>query len=366
MDIEINFDEVAKEAVELRCRLHKIPELGYKEFKTARLIADYLRKIGIEATENVAKTGVVGLLRGSLAGKTLLLRADMDALPIGHCCGHDVHMAILLGVAKCFSASEFTGNVKFVFQPAEEEFGGAEPMIEAGVMENPYVDGAAAFHIAHLPAGTVGLKKGSVTASPDFFTVRVIGKGGHGAKPEECVNPLSIVAQITSKIHALNTDASFVVTVCTIEGGTSENIIPEACVLKGTARAVDMATRDALYKAIRAICESAASDFGGKTELDYRFRYPPIVNDDAMVDCFAAAATRIIGSENVIWYDIPDMTGDDFAYFAKCVPSVYVKLGGALTPLHAPDFDIDERCIRMGIEIMYNFAINFLKDNDKN
>jgi amidohydrolase len=349
------------EIVKIRRHINAHPELGFEEYETAKLVAEYLRNLGIEVVKNVAKTGVVGLIRGNGRGKNLLLRADMDALPIGHCCGHDVHTAILLGVANVLSREELEGDIKLVFQPAEENLGGAQPMIAEGVLENPHIDGAAAYHISDLPLGMLGVKTGIITASPDFFVITINGKGGHGAHPAECVNPLEIAARITGRIHQLSFDSPFVATVCSINGGDSENIIPQKCIMKGTARTFDSAIRLAVYEAINEICSLESEKLCGEADLDYRFRYPPIINDKSMVKLFVKSAKTVIPAENIIAADKPDMIGDDFAYFAETVPSCYIKLGGAKTVLHAPDFHVDENCIKYGVDIMCEFARSFTR-----
>ncbi|MDR0406057.1 MAG: amidohydrolase [Clostridiales bacterium] len=370
-------ENLAPELIQLRRTLHQYPELGFQEFQTAKLIEERLERLGVEDIRRVAGTGVTGIVRGSCEGKTLLLRADIDALPLtettgadyasrnagtAHACGHDVHTAILLGVADTLLRyrAQFRGNVKLVFQPAEEALGGALPMIEQGVMEAPAPDAAAAYHVWDLPVGTVGIRAGGVTASPDHFRITLTGKGGHGAAPETCVNPIEIGARVATRLNNLKLDTPSVVSICSFLGGTGENIIPETCLLKGTARALDGDTRRRLYEVITATAEEVAASLGGTAVVDYRFLYPPCINDSGMVERFVSAANAVIGQENVIYQKKPDMTGDDFAYFAERVPSCYVKLGGAKTPLHAPNFDVDEACIKTGVAVMCRFALDFL------
>lgn len=369
--------EIKDELIQIRRKIHTNPELGFEEYKTSALIADYLISLGIEVQTNVAKTGVVGIIRGKSDGKTLLIRADIDALPMNeentfeyasknkgrmHACGHDVHTAVLLGVAKVLNEikNSFSGNIKLVFQPAEEAEGGALPMIEEGVMENPSVDGAVAYHVWNYPSGTIGIKPGSITASPDHFNITVTGKGGHGATPEVCINPLEIASRITARLNNIKLDTPGLVTICSIIGGTGENIIPDTALLRGTARALEPQTRKKLYNMIVDISNEEAKKLGGTADIDYRFLYPPGINDEKMVSLFEKAAQEVIGGENIIHMEKPDMTGDDFAYFAERVPSCYVKLGGATSALHTSNFDFDEECISTGVEIMCNFALKFL------
>lgn len=370
-------DDIEKELIDIRRFLHKNPELGFKEHKTAKFITEYLNGLGIETTSGVAQTGVVGLIKGAGNGKTLLIRADIDALPmkelsshdyvsqndgIMHACGHDAHTAILLGVANVLSKlkNTFCGNVKLIFQPAEENLGGAVPMIEEGIMESPSVDGAVAYHMWNLPVGTIGIKEGGVTASPDHFHIRITGRGGHGATPENCVNPIEIGSKIATRLNNIKLDAPSVVTICSFLSGTGDNIIPDTSLLKGTARALDKETRQKLYEMIVSISNEEADLLGGKAEIDYRFLYPPSHNDKTMVEKFVKAADGVIGKENIIYQQNADMIGDDFSYFSELVPSCYVKLGGALSQLHTSTFDIDEKCIATGVNIMCSFALEFL------
>ena len=370
--------EIESELIQIRRTLHKNPELAFKEYKTSELIANYLMKCGIEIQTNVAKTGVVGLIRGNGEGKTLLLRADMDALPLDevnshsfvsqnigvmHACGHDVHTTTLLGVANVLSRLKgtFSGNIKLVFQPAEEGQGGALPMIEEGILKNPTVNAAFAYHIWDaIPTGSVMVKKGCIMASPDHFDIKIIGKGGHGAIPELCINPVEIASQIVSALHKIRTDKPSVISICSFNGGTSGNIIPDEVILKGTARTIDKVTRQNVYELIKKTTEEIALENGGRVEIDYRFLYPPCINNDDMLDLFINTATKVIGKDNIIMQEKPDMIGEDFAYFAENVPSCFVKLGGAKSPLHTSNFDVDEECIKIGASLMCKFAIDYL------
>ena len=369
--------QIEGEIIALRRQLHQIPEAGFREFETSKLIAGYLESLGLEVQTQVAQTGVVGILRGAREGKTLLIRADMDALPIQemsshsyvsrnagmmHACGHDIHMAIALGTAKLLSQHKETleGNIKFVFQPAEEALGGAEPMIAQGVMHNPGVDGAVALHIWDLPLNTVGLRVGSVTASTDFFDIKLTGRGGHGAKPELCVNPITAAAELVRAINSIKAQQHFVASVCSISGGEGENTIPDTCRIKGTVRTLDEQTRQLLHDEIAVIAEKCARDIGAAASVNYRFLYPPTINERSMTELFATTARRVLGGSGVIWQDRADMTGEDFSFFARLVPSCYIRLGGASAPLHTDKFDADERCISSGMALLCDFAKSFL------
>ena len=369
-------ENIAGEIIALRRQLHSAPELGFNEVRTGEIIAGCLEKLGISVQTGVAKTGVVGLLRGQTTGKTLLIRADMDALPIQersqhdyasqnpgvmHACGHDVHMAMALGVAKVLSANKHAlkGNVKFVFQPAEEAIGGALPMIEQGVMENPKVDGAVALHVWDLPLGTVGVKTGSVTAATDFFDITITGKGGHGAKPELCINPITAATQLVGKINQIEAPQCFVATVCSIKGGEGDNTVPDTCRVKGTVRTLDMETRQLVHERITGLAKAVADEIGAAASIDYRFLYPPTINHEGMTQMFEQSARQVLGLDSVIFQEKVDMTGEDFAYFAQLVPACYIRLGGAGAPLHTDKFDVDEACIPLGIELMCDFVLRF-------
>ena len=376
-------ENIKNEIINIRREIHRHPELSGEEYKTSKICADFLRKLGIEVTECIAKTGVMGVLRGNREGKTILLRADMDALPmkeetkhsfasenegVMHACGHDIHVATLLLAAYILknNKDKLNGNVKFIFQPDEEVDGGALPMIEEGVLKNPDVNAAIAYHIWDKnPLGTVLIKKGGTMASPDYFFIHIHGKGGHGAKPETCVNPISIAAEMITKLHGITTKGESVISICAANGGNFENTIPDETVLKGTARSADKETRMEMYEKICEIVESVPKKYGGTAELDYHFLYPPCVNDEKMMDIFKETAERVLGKENVLIQEKGDMTGDDFSYFAERVPSCYVKLGGAKRPLHTSDFDVDEDAIFIGADLMAEFVIDYLNDKEQ-
>ncbi|MDR1629520.1 MAG: amidohydrolase [Oscillospiraceae bacterium] len=370
--------ETEQEIISLRRKLHQIPELGFKEHATSKLIVEYLQSNGIEVTSGVAGTGVVGLIRGGSDGKTLLLRADIDALPIEeavrsefksknpgvmHACGHDIHAAILLGTAKILSEirGSFAGNIKLVFQPAEESDGGAEPMIAGGVMENPAIDGAVAYHVAPLPVGQIEVQPGAVTAAPDYFIIHIRGKGGHGSAPEDCVNPVIIAALVTKRLSEIKTETPSVVSVCSIVGGTCENVIPDSALIKGTVRSVDEETRQYLYNTVKNITEEESEKAGGKADIQYNFRYPAVINDEDFAKAFAASAAKVIGQENVVRVEKRSMVGDDFSYFSQLVPSCYARLGiGIGNMLHSSNFNPDERGIAIGIRVLCKFVLDYL------
>ncbi len=380
--------ELTAKMIQTRRDLHKIPELAFCEEKTADYICGRLKEIGLPFERGVAKTGVVALISAENASHTLLLRADMDALPmqeskklpfasehagVMHACGHDGHVAILLAAAEILwkMREELSCNVKLVFQPAEEDTGGAKPMIDAGVLENPKVDAALALHIMNeLDVGTIRVLDGAVMACPDEFDLKIIGKGGHGAYPDRCVDPIAIASQIITAFSVLsarctNVYAPNVISVCSISGGTFYNVIPESVTMRGTVRLYDRELRARLPKMMEQVIKRYTEAFGAEYDWDYRFMFPPVVNDSALAESFAGCAEKILGAENVLRKGSPSMAGDDFSYFGERVPSVYFNLGGGSDrkglreALHSPDFNFDEDCLLTGVLSLCCFAVHY-------
>ncbi len=381
-------DEIFEEVVSYRRELHKIPEIAFGEFKTADFICRQLDEMGIPYKRGIAKTGVVAYLEAKPGAKTLLMRADMDALPVTeegecefrsrhegmmHACGHDAHMAILLGCAKVLSRlkDKLSCNIKFCFQPGEEAAGGALPMIEEGVLENPHVDAAVGGHVMNdVPAGKILVKTGEMMAAPDDFEMTIHGKGGHGAYPHNCIDPVAITTQILQGWNALSARYTtplekHLISVNCFQAGTCYNVIPDDATVMGTVRMYDDTLRRKLPEEMEKIAVSIAEAFGASCEFKYIFRYPPLINDKEMTDAFRASSEEILGKENVVEGKDPSMAGEDFAYFAKAVPSVFVNYGtgnekiGATMPLHNSNFIIDEEGLRTGVLAMSYFALQF-------
>ncbi|NLY43238.1 MAG: amidohydrolase [Clostridiaceae bacterium] len=381
--------QIENKLISIRRKLHMHPELAFEEAETSRFICNYLKELGIEVTDNIAKTGVVGLIRSGYPGKTIALRADMDALPIleenncayastipgkMHACGHDVHVTCLLGAAEVLMRlkDKIKGNIKLIFQPAEEGAGGALPMIEEGILSNPSVDACIAAHVwPEVPVGKIEVKQGPIMASPDDFELIIKGKGGHGAEPHATVDPISIGCQV---VNALQTIVSrrmdplmpAVISICSFQSGSCTNVIPDIAVLKGTARTFDPAMRKKMADMIEEIAGGIIKAMGGDYELNYRYLYPPTINDSTITNMLAASAVKIVGAENVLWSEKPSMSGEDFAYFAERVPSSLFRLGcsnpakGISASLHSPTFDVDEKCIAIGTSVLAQFALDFL------
>lgn len=391
-DIKLIAGEIFDEVVKIRRTLHRHPELGFQEYKTAELICSCLDGLKIPYEKNVAETGVVALLETDKNAKTLLLRADMDALPIQeevesafksetdgkmHACGHDVHVAVALGTAMILSRlkDRLRCNVKFVFQPNEENEGGAEPMIAAGVMENPKVDAAIGGHVmTNVPAGKIAFKYGEMMASPDDFSLEIYGRGGHGAYPQSCIDPIAVGVQILSAWNALSARYTtplekHLISVNVFQAGTCSNVIPDTAHIEGTVRIFNEELRQQLAARMKEIAEQIAAAFGAKSEFHYNFRYPPLVNDRRMTEALCQSAERLLGRENVLEISEPSMAGEDFSYFGRLVPSTFIHYGGGNTekgldmPLHSSKFAVDEDCIKIGMMVLSQFALDFGEKN---
>ena len=389
-------EHIKDELVRDRRTIHAHPELAFQEEKTSAFVQARLRELGIEYKTGYAKTGVVGLIRGKKgAGKTLLLRADMDGLPIQeandvpycskvdgrmHACGHDSHVAMLLGAAKLLKSmeQEFCGTVKLMFQPAEEGAGGAEPMIADGLLENPSVDAALALHVEPTyPCGKIAIKSGALMAAPDEFDLVIRGRGGHGAYPHKTIDPILTAAKVVEglqSITARNIDAAVpaVVSIGQISGGQFYNVIPDEVVLKGTARAFDDATRRLLSERIEQIAGGICAAMGATYSYEFRYMYPPLINDSAMTELVGQSACAVVGEGNVIRLETPFMGGEDFSYVANKVPASYFYLGcgneekGCTHPWHSANFNLDEDCLPLGVSVLVEAAMQYLnKENGR-
>ncbi|MGN6361943.1 MAG: M20 metallopeptidase family protein [Thermomicrobiales bacterium] len=381
--------EIGPQVVADRRYLHQHPELGFQEENTSRYVAARLRELGIEPQTGIARTGVLGVLRGARPGKTVLLRADMDALPIEelndvpyksrnpgvmHACGHDSHTAMLLGVARLLAerTDEFAGTVKFAFQPAEESEGGAKPMIDAGVMTNPQVDAAFGVHIAQdLPVGTIGVGAGPSNAAADEAIITITGLGGHAARPHRAVDPNVIAAQCITALQTLvsrevNPLRQAVVTVGSLHAGAVSNVIPESCELRATIRTFDDETRQYLARRIPELVSGIAAAMQGTADVQYRFGYPPLVNDAAMTDLVRDVAREIVGADKVLDRE-PGMGAEDMAYFLREAPGCFFRIGsnnptrGLTYGHHHPRFDIDdEGALPIGVAAITSVALRYL------
>jgi amidohydrolase len=383
------------EVVTLRRDFHQNPELGDEEFQTAKKIADYLRGCELDVQTGVNKTGVVGLLKGINKGPTLMLRADMDALPIQeecevpyrskvdgtmHACGHDGHMAMLLGVAKILSQQRdsLEGNVKFVFQPNEEN-GGALPMIEEGVLENPTVDACLGVHLwSPIEIGKIGANAGPVMGGMHYFKINIIGRGGHTATPQSAVDPIITATELVQSLQTIQTREVNVLKPTSIvfgeiRGGTAWNIIPDKVTLSGTIRFLYDETlddkeklTDRFERIIAGICKSHRAEY----ELSLKYGHPALVNDTGMIELARTAAQEVLGdAQNIVSF--VSMAGEDFAEFADRVPSAFLFVGAGnekketCFPHHHPKFNIDEDSLNIGMEVMLRAVYKYFQLKSK-
>lgn len=375
-----------------RRHIHKNPELSFNEYNTMNYICKFLDEIDVDYKSGIAGTGVVATIKGTKPSNkslTLLLRADMDALPIMettdkpyasvnkgvmHACGHDAHTAILLGVCEILNMikDKFSGYVKIVFQPGEETTGGAKPLIDAGVLDNPNVDACLALHMdPDLNVGTIRIKPGSLYASPDDFKITIKGRGGHGAEPQNCIDPIHISAHIINALmtivsREINPFDEAVISIGTINSGTASNIIPETAEITGTARSLNNDVRETLKKRIGEISNSICNTFGAECDYEFIELFPPLINDEQLSNKLYSSACNVLGDKNCILGGSATMAGEDFSYFTQKVPSVLFKLGcrneekGIVNPLHSSRFDIDEASLKCGVSVFLGFVLDYL------
>ncbi|GAC1689968.1 MAG: amidohydrolase [Ktedonobacteraceae bacterium] len=390
--LKAEIDERVPDLVAMRRDLHEHPEMAFEEVRTSGIVAQRLRALGLEVQTGIAQTGVVGLLQGGAAGpdaKTLAIRADMDALPIHelteveyrsqvdgkmHACGHDGHTSIALTVADILSKrrAELKGNIKFVFQPAEESVGGAEPMLQQGALQG--VDNIIGLHlISNHPMGRVGVRAGGVFASADKLKLVVHGKGSHGGMPQTAVDPIVISAHVITALQVLVSRESSpfspaVVTIGTINAGTASNIIPEYVEMTGTMRAFTAEQREYLTRRVQEVANGVALALGGSCDVEVYDGCPPCVNDPAMTELVYQAATATVGEQAVDTGEEIMTTGaDDMSYFLNAVPGCYFVVGarnqskGAMYPHHHPRFNIDEDALPIAVEVLTRAALDYLR-----
>ncbi|MBN8891779.1 MAG: N-acyl-L-amino acid amidohydrolase [Acetobacteraceae bacterium SCN 69-10] len=371
--------------IEIRRDLHAHPELAFEEVRTAGVVARELARLGIEHQTGVAKTGVVGLIRGGRPGPVLVIRADMDALPIHeqtglpfastvdgkmHACGHDLHTTTLIGVAEVLRdlAPQIAGTVKLVFQPAEEAIGGMKVMLEEGVLDGPKVDFALGFHNhPHSPVGTFDYTRGPALAAADVFTVTVHGVSGHAAYPHGAVDPIVAAAHLITQLQTVvsrevNPLHPAVVTVGAIHGGLASNIIPDSVTFTGTVRTLHDAARDTAEAAIKRLCAGALEGLRVRCEVDYIRGVPPLVNDDRVLDPTMDAVRHQFG--DVVRERPPTMGAEDFALMSQRVPSFQLGIGsgapGRDDRLHNSNYQPDEACIGLGVQALSRAALELL------
>ena len=374
--------------VNWRRHFHQYPELGLQEEMTAAFICQTLTTLGIDHQAGIATTGIVALIDSPYPGPVLAIRADMDALPIQeknevpyrsrhdgimHACGHDGHTAIALGTAAYLAQHRetFRGKVKLVFQPAEESPGGAKPMIEAGVLKDPDVDGIIGLHLwnnQHL--GTVGVRSGPVMAAVECFRCQVFGKGGHGAMPDQTVDSVVVSAQIVNALQVIvsrnvNPIDAAVVTVGELHAGTAMNVIADTANISGTVRYFNPSLAGYFGKRIEQIIAAICQSHGATYKLDYRHLYPPVINNESMTELVRSVAAEVVETPVGIVPACQTMGGDDMSFFLQEVPGCYFFLGsanfekGLSYPHHHPRFDFDEKALGMGVEMFVRCVEKF-------
>ncbi|MGJ0847221.1 M20 metallopeptidase family protein [Tissierella praeacuta] len=392
MDIIKTAKKVEKSIINWRRDLHQIPEIGLNLEQTSQYVIKQLEEMGIEYRKNIGVSGIVGLIKGEKPGRTIALRADMDALPIKeetgltfaskngnmHACGHDAHTAILLGAAKVLNENKdkIKGNVKLIFQPAEEGPGGAKPMIEDGALKEPKVDAIMGLHVGNLTEnskeGSIMISYNNMMACLDRFKLKLIGKGCHGAYPETGVDPIAMAGYFISNVQSIisrelsPTDPA-VVTIGKINGGFAYNIIPDSVELEGTVRAVDQKVRENIAKRIEDFAKGISETMRGTYEYEYVFGYPPLVNDKEFTKDFIESAKKIIPEEDIVEMKKPAMGGEDMAYFLNEVPGTFFfmstprAVNGEYYPHHNSKFDINEEILWKGAALLIQGAMDYLE-----
>ncbi|OLP17522.1 peptidase M20 [Leptolyngbya sp. 'hensonii'] len=388
--IRLQIRTLQPQLVEWRRHLHQNPELGFREHRTAEFISQKLTAWGIEHQTGVAETGIVALITGTRSGPVLAIRADMDALPIQeqnqvpyrsqqdgvmHACGHDGHVTIGLGTAYYLShhREAFAGTVKLIFQPAEEGPGGAKPMIAAGALQNPDVDGIIGLHLwNNLPLGTIGVRSGALMAAVELFRCTIQGKGGHGAIPQQTIDSIVVGAQVVTALQTIvarnvNPIDSAVVTVGEFHAGTAKNIIADSAHLAGTVRYFNPEYEGYFKQRIEQIIAGVCQSHGATYELDYHSLYPPVINHPEMADLVRSVAEAVVETPAGLVPECQTMGGEDMSFFLQAVPGCYFFLGSAnpardlAYPHHHPRFDFDEITLGMGVELFVRCVEKFLK-----
>lgn len=390
--MSINFhDEVQAlkpEIIARRRDLHQHPELAFEEFRTAEIVANTLNDLGLEVQTGVGRTGVVAILEGAHDGPTLLIRADMDALPIEeaneteyasatpgkmHACGHDGHTSIGLAVARMLTErqQDIHGRIKFVFQPAEEIGEGAKAMVDDGVLQNPRPDMSIGLHLWNtLPIGKVAVTAGPIMAAADIWSCTITGSGGHGASPHETHDPIVAASQIVSAVQTIVSRnvkplEMAVVTVGAIKGGDAFNVIPPTVELKGTIRTYSEDVKALVHKRLKEVCEGVASALQCEAEVTIQPMTLVVDNDPALTERVAAAAAEVVGAENVK-QDERSMGSEDMSYLMHDIPGCYFFVGSANGergldyPHHNPRFDVDEEALLIGAETMAKAVASFM------
>ena len=384
--------QYSNEMIQIRRHIHEHPELSNEEFKTTELIKEKLTEYGVEIVDIGLKTGVVGILRGKNPGKTVAIREDIDALPmqeltglpyasqtanVCHSCGHDIHTTTLLYTAKVLSQlkEELNGNVMFLFQPAEEKGSGAKQLVECGFYNVLKPDVFVGLHVSpEFDAGSIGLKKGPANASCDTFSIKITGKGGHGAHPENCIDPVTISGYVLTQLQTVISRENHpvypgVMTIGSIHGGKANNVIPDFVEMAGTLRSLNPESRQAMQDAIDRIVKCCAEAMRGHGEVTWEKGMPPLVNDETVIDRLQAAAEKTIGADHVVTIQNPSLGSEDFSYlFPEYGPGAQFRLGSGNNTdpntrhgLHNSKNVFDDSCLMAGASVLVQFTRDFLK-----
>lgn len=385
---------IEKKLIDLRRRIHQHPEVGFSEFKTSEIISKQLRNIGLKV-KTVAGTGVVGLLNGK-GLRCVALRVEMDAMPIHektrlkyvssvpgimHACGHDVHIAIAIGVSFVLSkfSNSLKGNVKFIFQPSEEilpgKKSGAKEMVKAGVLSNPVVDAIFGIHcLPELVVGKVEIGVGSVTAETETFRIRILGESSHAAFPHKGKDAILASSELVSSIHhiisrKISPYEPAVINIGMIKGGISESIVPDCVELQGTIRTITRRIHHRIKKLIKSYVSGICKSHNLKYELEFMDYFPSLINDKNLANLAKIVSAKLLGRENVVSNEKTSMAGEDFSVYMSKIPGLYIKLGTGNKkgdkqfPLHNPMFDVDERAIVIGVALLSSVIYEYLKED---
>ncbi|MDP4144038.1 MAG: M20 family metallopeptidase [Bacillota bacterium] len=384
--------EIFPKILEVRRELHSHPELSNEEYYTSEVIKNFLKENDIEYSQLGDSTGVIAIIRGEKQGKTLGIRADIDALPIQeetelpfkstvknvmHACGHDLHVSTVLGavyVLKHFK-EQINGNIKFIFQPAEEDGqGGFKTIYKWGALKNPKVDAFVGVHVfPEVSVGQISIKNGVIASAAGGFTINIKGKGGHGSAPYQTIDPVLIGCRVVEALQSIisrEVDSLIpsVLSVTTFHAGQKSNIIPEEAIITGTIRSASSEQVENIFNRVKRTAVGIANASEAEAYVEGGLGVYAVENDKEITEKFAKAASKVIGSENVIWTDRYSLGSDDFAYYAKEVPSIYFKLGiknesiGAIYPNHNPKFAADEDSLEIGTNVISAFALDFINN----
>jgi hippurate hydrolase len=383
--LKSKIDKIVPSMVKVRHTIHQNPEIALKEFDTSALVRKLLREAGIEALKPFLETDVVAMVKGKKPGKNVTLRADIDALPLlektglpyaskrrgtMHACGHDGHTAMLLGAALVLNGlrEAFSGSVRFVFQPGEEIVAAGKRLVNKGALRDPRADAVFALHAwAGMPLGAVASKPGALLAASDFFTVEVKGKGAHGSRPEDSIDPILTAARIIESLQSIvsrevSSLEPVVVSVCRIAGGTNGNVIPDSVEIEGTTRYLRPELKQDIYNSIKRIVKGVCDSMGASFSLKYDSPYIPTINDERMVALGKKVALRVLGTEK--WFDLasPSMGAEDFSYYLQKSPGAMFRLGVGekSASLHNSHFDFNDKAMAAGILFLVSLALEIL------